>query len=210
MARYIYAKCRLCRRVGDKLMLKGERCFSAKCAVEHRNGVPGQKANLKHRTKISDRGLQLREKQKARHTYGILERQFRKNFSTAGKIPGVTGDNLVILLEKRLDNMVFRLGFASSRAQARQIVLHGHITLNGRKTDIPSCMVNAGDIIGWRANSTKNEYHKIMAETIKDHVLQPWLSLDIENMTGKVLSIPTRADIETKFDVQAIVEYYSR
>lgn len=210
MARYIYAKCRICRRVGDKLMLKGERCFSAKCAVEHRNAVPGQKANLKHRTKISDRGLQLREKQKARYTYGTLERQFRKTFSLAGKLPGVTGENLVELLEKRLDNIVYRLGFASSRAQARQIVRHGHITLNGRKTDIPSCMVKAGDVVGWRPNSTKNEYCKIMTETLKDHILPPWLSLDIDNLTGKVLSIPTNADIETKFDVQAIVEYYSR
>jgi small subunit ribosomal protein S4 len=210
MARYIYAKCRLCRRVGDKLMLKGERCLSAKCAVEHRNGVPGQKANLKHRTKMSDRGLQLREKQKSRYTYGILERQYRKTFALAGKLPGVTGENLVVLLEKRLDNIVYRLGFANSRAQSRQIVRHGHITLNGRKTDIPSCMVKSGDVIGWRTNSMKNEYYKIMSETIKDHVLPSWLSLDMDNMTGKVLSIPTHADIETKFDVQAIVEYYSR
>jgi small subunit ribosomal protein S4 len=210
MARYIDAKCRLCRRVGDKLMLKGERCLSAKCAVEHRNAVPGQKANLKHRTKLSDRGAQLREKQKARYTYGILERQFRKTFGTAGKLTGVTGDNLVVLLERRLDNIVFRLGFANSRAQARQIVRHGHITLNGRKTDIPSCMVKEGDVIGWRTNSVKNEYFKIISETIKDHALPPWLSLDMDNMTGKVLSIPTHADIETKFNVQAIVEYYSR
>jgi small subunit ribosomal protein S4 len=210
MARYIYAKCRLCRRVGDKLMLKGERCFSAKCAVEHRNAVPGQKANLKHRTKISDRGLQLREKQKAKYTYGVLERQFRKTFGFAGKIPGVTGDNLIVLLEKRLDNIVYRLGFASSRSQARQIVRHGHIFLNGRRTDIPSCMIKAGDVISWRPNSAKNEYYKIMTEIIKDHALPPWLSLDTETMTGKVLSIPTHEDIETKFDVQAIVEYYSR
>jgi small subunit ribosomal protein S4 len=210
MARYIYAKCRLCRRVGDKLMLKGERCFSAKCAVEHRNAVPGQKANPKHRTKLSDRGAQLREKQKARYTYGTMERQFRKTFSTANKLTGITGENLVTLLEKRLDNIVFRLGFANSRAQARQIVRHGHITLNGRKTNIPSCLIKAGDVISWRTNSTKNEYYKIMSETLKDHALPPWLSLDIGNMTGKVLSLPAPADIETKFDVQAIVEYYSR
>lgn len=210
MARYTEAKCRLCRRVGDKLMLKGERCFSAKCAVEHRNAVPGQKANTKHRSKISDRGVQLREKQKARYTYGTQERQFRKAFSLAGKLSGVTGDNLVVLMERRLDNIVYRLGFANSRPQARQVVRHGHITLNGRKTDIPSCMVKAGDVISWRSNSTKNEYYKIISETLKDHVLPSWLSLDTENMTGKVLTIPTREDIETKFDVQAIVEYYSR
>lgn len=210
MARYIEAKCRLCRRVGEKLMLKGERCFSSKCAVERRKAVPGQKAFAKHRSKLSDRGLQLREKQKARYTYGILERQFRKQFDMAEKTPGITGDNLVTLLERRLDNIVYRLGFADSRAQARQIVRHGHIYLNGRKTDIPSCLVEAGDRISWRPQSAKNELYKMMAETVKDKVIPDWLSLDIEKMEGKVLYLPSRQDIETKFDPQAIVEYYSR
>lgn len=210
MARYIDAKCRLCRRVGDKLMLKGDRCLSAKCALEKRNSVPGQKANSKRRSKISDRGLQLREKQKARYTYGIMEGQFRKEFELAERTSGITGDNLVLLLERRLDNITFRLGFASSRAQARQLVRHGHILLNGHKTDIPSCLVKAGDTISWRENSTKNEYYQIMVEGIKDRVIPGWLSLDSEKMVGKVLSLPPREDIETKFDAQAIVEYYSR
>lgn len=210
MARYIDAKCRLCRRSGDKLMLKGERCFTAKCAVERRNAVPGQKANAKRRSKISDRGIQLREKQKARYTYGIFERQFRKGFKSAETMPGITGDNLIGLLERRLDNIVYRLGFASSRAQARQIVLHGHILLNGHRTDIPSCLVKAGDTVSWRVNSTKNEYFKIMVDGIKDKVIPAWLSLDTEKFEGKVLAVPSAADLEVKFDAQAIVEYYSR
>ncbi|HJX03893.1 MAG TPA: 30S ribosomal protein S4 [Dehalococcoidia bacterium] len=210
MARYIEAKCRLCRRAADKLMLKGERCFTAKCAVERRNAVPGQKANAKRRPKISDRGIQLREKQKARYTYGIFERQFRKGFKLAETTPGITGDNLIVLLERRLDNIVYRLGYASSRAQARQIVLHGHILLNGHRTDIPSCLVKAGDTVSWRANSTKNEYFKIMVDGIKDKVIPGWLSLDAEKLGGKVLALPTPADLDVKFDAQAIVEYYSR
>jgi len=129
MARYVEAKCRVCRRVGTKLMLKGARCLSAKCTVERRDAVPGQKANAKHRTKMSDRGLQLREKQKARHTYGLMERQFRKGFDYAERIPGITGANLVVLLERRLDNIVYRLGFADSRSQSRQLIRHGHIVV---------------------------------------------------------------------------------
>lgn len=210
MARYIDPKCRSCRRVGDKLMLKGDRCLSAKCAIERRDAVPGQKANPKHRTKLSDRGAQLREKQKARYYYGIMERQFRKTFSEAERAQGIAGDNLVVLLERRLDNIVYRLGFANSRAQARQIIRHGHIMLNGHRTDIPSCLIKAGDTITCRPNSAKNEYFKLVADTIKDRILPNWLSLDMETMAGKILSIPARADIETKFDVQAIVEYYSR
>jgi small subunit ribosomal protein S4 len=210
MARYIDAKCRLCRRIGEKVMLKGERCYSEKCAVERRKAVPGQKANSKRRPKISDRGLQLREKQKARYTYGMMEKQFRKTFGTAETLAGITGDNLIILLERRLDNIVFRLGFAKSRAQARQVVRHGHIQLNGHLTDIPSCLVKAGDTISWRENSTKNEYYKIMAETVRDKMLPTWLSLDLEKVEGKVMSIPTREDIGPKFDIKAIVEYYSR
>jgi small subunit ribosomal protein S4 len=210
MARYTEAKCRLCRRVGDKLMLKGERCFSAKCAVERRSSLPGQRANTRRRAKISDRGLQLREKQKARYTYGVFERQFRKTFAEAERQTGVTGDTLVLLLERRLDNVVYRLGFADSRAQARQIVRHGHFMLNGRKTNIPSCIVKNGDEISWRLGSTNNEYYKIAKERMEDKVVPGWLTLDIEKMTGKVLSLPTIEDIEVKFDVTAIVEYYSR
>jgi small subunit ribosomal protein S4 len=210
MARYIDAKCRLCRRIGEKMMLKGARCYSEKCAVERRKAVPGQKANSKHRSKMSDRGLQLREKQKARFTYGMMEGQFRKTFKTAGNIAGITGDNLVVLLERRLDNLVFRLGFASSRPQARQIVRHGHIVLNGHRTDIPSCLVKAGETIAWRPNSTKSEYYKEMVEAVKDKVIPTWLSLDAEKVEGKLVSLPTKEDIGVKFDVKAIVEYYSR
>ncbi len=210
MARYIDAKCRLCRRVGDKLVLKGDRCFTSKCAVERRNVLPGQRATSKRRAKKSDRGLQLQEKQKGRYTYGILERQFRKSFAEAERLAGVTGDNLVILLERRLDNVVYRLGFASSRPQARQLVRHGHIFLNGRKTDIPSCVVKSGDVITWRERSTHSEYYKTMVLSIGDRIIPGWLNLDTEKMIGRVLALPNRDDIEVKFDGKAIVEYYSR
>ena len=159
---------------------------------------------------MSDRGLQLREKQKARYVYGIFERQFRKTFVEAERLTGVTGDNLVILLERRLDNVVFRLGFADSRAQARQIVRHGHFLLNGRKTNIPSCLIKNGDVISWREGSTRSEYYKIAKERMEDKVVPGWLTLDIEKMTGEVLSLPTIEDVEVKFDGTAIVEYYSR
>jgi small subunit ribosomal protein S4 len=211
MARYIEAKCRLCRRIGDKLMLKGERCFSAKCTVERRNFPPGMHGNSKkRRSKVSDHGLQLLEKQKAKYTYGVLERQFRKGFAEALRLPGVTGDHLVVLLERRLDNIIFRLGFADSRNQSRQLVRHGHIRLNGRKTDIPSCLVKAGDIITWHPSSVKGEYYKIMVEKIKDRIIPVWLALDAGQMEGKVLALPTRADIDTKFEPNMIVEFYSR
>ena len=210
MARYIDAKCRLCRRAGDKLMLKGDRCFTSKCAVERRNSLPGQRANMRRRSKISDRGIQLREKQKARFVYGILERQFRKTFAEAEREQGVTGDNLIILLERRLDNVLFRLGFASSRAQARQIVRHGHIDLNGRRTNIPSCLVKPGDEIKWHPRSIKSEYYKTLTEIIDERIIPGWLSLDTKEMVGKVLALPVREDVEVKFDSKAIVEYYSR
>ena len=210
MARYIDAKCRLCRRVGEKLMLKGDRCFSAKCAVERRSSQPGQRAGARRRGKRSDRGIQLEEKQKARYTYGIFERQFRKFFAEAERLQGITGDNLLILLERRLDNVVYRLGFANSRAQARQLVMHGHYLLNDRKTDIPSCLVKAGDVITWREGSTKTEYYKIMIETVGDRVVPGWLALDTGTMIGRVIALPSRDDIEVKFDSKAIVEFYSR
>ena len=210
MARYIDAKCRKCRRVGDKLMLKGDRCSTAKCAVERRNTVPGQRSVSKRRSKMSDRGLQLREKQKARYIYGTMERQFRKIFSEAERMAGVTGDNLVTLLERRLDNIVYRLGFADSRAQSRQIVRHGHILVNGRKTNIPSYIVKSGDVISWREGSTKGEYYKVIAEGIEDKLVPQWLEIDTEKMVGKVLALPKREDVEVKFSGKDIVEYYSR
>lgn len=210
MAGYTQATCRLCRRVGDKLMLKGDRCFTSKCALERRDVPPGYSSVAKRRAKKSDRGLQLQEKQKARYTYGILERQFRKFFAEAERLPGVTGENLLTLLERRLDNVVYRLGFASSRAQARQLVRHGHLQLNGRKTDIPSCLVKPGDVISWRQARTKTEYYKALAQEIGNRTVPSWLELDKQRLVGRVVSLPTSEDIETKFDVKAIVEYYSR
>jgi len=191
-------------------MLKGDRCFSSKCAMERKATHPGQHGTGRRRSKKSDRGIQLEEKQKARFIYGLFERQFRKSFGEAERLPGITGDNLVILLERRLDNVAFRLGFADSRAQARQLVRHGHILLNGRKTDIPSCLVKVGDEISWRAGSTKTEYYKIMTETIGDRVVPGWLELETDKMIGRVRALPVREDVEVKFDGKAIVEYYSR
>ncbi len=207
MARYTAAVCRLCRRSGEKLMLKGNKCM-AKCTLDKRPKPPGQQFSRRPRT--SDRGLQLREKQKARYTYGILERQFRRLFNQAEKQPGITGENLLVLLERRLDNVVYRLGFADSRAQARQIVRHGHIMLNGRKTDIPSCLVKEGDKISWKEGSTNTEYFKQLAKSIESKTMLSWLSLDKKNLVGEILSMPTPDDIEAKFAGQGIVEYYSR
>jgi len=208
MARYTGPVCRLCRHQGEKLMLKGYRCATRQCAVERRSLPPGQQRP--RRRKISDRGLQLREKQKARQSYGVLERQFRKHFAEAERRPGITGENLLQILEMRLDNVVFRLGFADSRSQARQIVCHGHITLNGRKTDIPSCIVKVGDVIAWRERSTRTEYYRILAEQIQDKIVPSWLSLEVENLRGQVLAPPSRTDIDLRLNEKAIVEYYSR
>ncbi len=210
MARYTQADCRLCRRIGDKLMLKGERCFTAKCAVERRNVPPGHNATSKRRPKKSDRGIQLHEKQRARYSYGMMERQFIKFFAEAERLPGVTGDNLMILLERRLDNVVYRLGFGDSRDQARQLVRHGHFKVNDRRADIPSYLIKVGDIIIWRPSSTKTEYYKTLAQEIGARTVPCWLALDKEKMIGKVLSLPAPADIEVKFDAKVIVEYYSR
>lgn len=189
-------------------MLKGERCTTKKCAVERRNLPPGQQRM--RRRKVSDRGLQLREKQKGRHTYGVLERQFRKHFDEASRRPGVTGDNLLQILETRLDNVVYRLGFADSRRQARQIVCHGHITLNEKKMDIPSCLVKPGDVVAWRERSTRNELYKAVAEGIGDKVVPDWLALDRDRLVGRVLALPGRGDIDVTIDAKTIVEYYSR
>jgi len=198
----------MCRRSGEKLFLKGARCFTPKCSVDKRPKPPGQQ--FRRRPKISDRGMQLREKQKARYTYGMLERQFHRIFTQASKQAGVTGDNLLILLERRLDNIVYRLGFSDSRHQARQLVRHGHITLNNRKTDIPSALVKEGDTIGWRQESTKTEYCKQLAQTIEAKVVPAWLSLDKKKLVGQVVSLPTPEDIEATFDGKTIVEHYSR
>ncbi len=209
MARYTGPVCRLCRRSGEKLFLKGSRCFTPKCTVDKRPKPPGQLAG-RRRQKLSDRGLQLREKQKARYTYGTLERQFKKTFIQAERQPGITGDNLLVILERRLDNVLYRLGFADSRPQARQLVLHGHIMLKGHKTNIPSCLVQEGDTISWREGSTKTEYYKQLSQSIEAKTVLGWLSLDKQTLSGQILSLPTPGDLETNLDGKAIVEYYSR
>ena len=209
MARYTEAVCRLCRRSDEKLMLKGARCFTPKCAMEKRAKPPGQQSGRRRR-RISDRGFQLREKQKARFTYGLLERQFRRFFSQAEKQAGVTGDNFLVLMERNLGNVVYRLGLADSRAQARQLVCHGHILLNGRKTDIPSCLVKEGDTISWRESSTKTGYYAEAAKSIAAKTVPSWLNLDRQNLSGRVVSLPTPDEIDVQFDVKNIVEYYSR
>ena len=209
MARYTGAVCRLCRRSGEKLLLKGSRCFTPKCALDKRPKPPGQQTGRRRR-RFSDRALQLREKQKARYSYGTLERQFRKTFVQAERQAGITGENLLVLLERRLDNVVYRLGFADSRSQARQLVRHGHIVLNGRKTNIPSCLVKEGDTIGWREGSSQTEYYKQLTQEIEAKTVLNWLSLDRQNMVGQVLSLPTPEEIDARFDGKAIVEYYSR
>jgi small subunit ribosomal protein S4 len=209
MARYTGAVCRLCRRNNEKLLLKGSRCFTPKCAVDRRPKPPGQAAGRRRR-RFSDRGLQLREKQKARYTYGTLERQFKKTFRLAEKQTGITGENLLVLLERRLDNVVYRLGFADSRPQARQLVRHGHIMLNGRKANIPSCLVKEGDTIGWREGSQKTEYYKQVVESIEAKTVLSWLSLDRQNMVGQILTLPTPEQVDARFDGKSIIEYYSR
>jgi len=209
MARYTAAVCRLCRRSGEKLMLKGSKCVT-KCVLDKRPKPPGQQLGRGRRPRLSERGLQLREKQKARYSYGLLERQFRRLFATAERQSGITGENLLVLLERRLDNVVYRLGFADSRAQARQLVRHGHILLNGRQTDIPSCLIKEGDTISWKPTSTESEYYKQLVKDITSKQVLNWLSLDKENLVGQVLSLPTPDDTEAKFDGKSIVEFYSR
>jgi small subunit ribosomal protein S4 len=209
MARYTGAVCRLCRRSGEKLLLKGARCFTPKCAVDKRPKPPGQGSGRRRR-RFSDRALQLREKQKARYTYGTLERQFKKTFRLAEKQTGITGENLLVLLERRLDNVVYRLGFADSRPQARQLVRHGHILLNGHKTDIPSALVKEGDTISWREGSQKTEYYKQLAQDIESKTVLNWLSLDRQNLVGQIISLPTPDQIDARFDGKAVIEYYSR
>jgi small subunit ribosomal protein S4 len=208
MARICGPVCRLCRRSGDKLMLKGDRCFGAKCGVDRRPKPPGPHAATRRR--MSDRGIQLREKQKAKYSYGLLEKQFKRFFSIAGKQNGVTGDNLKVLLERRLDNVIFRLGFADSRSQARQLVMHGHIMVNDHKLDVPSALINQGDVIKWREGSKKSEYFKTLAEGIKSKTVPAWLNLDRGTLVGSVTALPASETIETNFETTNIVEWYSR
>lgn len=206
MARYTGPVCRICRRYGEKLMLKGDKCVT-KCTLDKRPQPPG--ATQARRRKLSDRALQLREKQKARYSYGVLEKQFVAYYKDAVRQPGVTGENLVRLLEMRLDNVVHRLGFADSLRQARQVVRHGHIMLNGRKTNIPSAATKAGDVVGWVPGSKKSEYFKTAQVAMSSKRAPEWLNVDAAQMTGRVVS-PPPAGAAATFDPAVIVEYYSR
>lgn len=213
MARYTGPVCKLCRRDGEKLFLKGARCLSPKCSVERRAYPPGQhgKDAQFRRGRGSDYSLQLREKQKARRMYGILERQFRRYFSEALRRPGLTGSNLLTILESRLDNVVYRLGWADSRAHARQIVQHGHITVNGRRTNIPSYLVRPNDLVAIREQSRSRQYFKELRAYMEDRPHAPeWLSVNVGAIEGTVLRVPERRDIDLPLNEQLIVEYYSR
>ena len=208
MARYTGPACKLCRREGTKLFLKGERCTSGKCALDRRATAPGQHgaANKKQR----EYGMQLREKQKAKRYYGVLEKQFKNYFTEAERKEGMTGENLLKLIERRLDNVVYRMGMAESRKEARQLVLHEHFTLNGKKVNIPSIIVKAGDVITVRENFRDSEKCKALAETLKDKTAPKWLDVNKDNLTAKVVALPAREDIDFPFEEQLIVELYSK
>ncbi|MEE8391092.1 MAG: 30S ribosomal protein S4 [Anaerolineae bacterium] len=214
MARYTGPVCKLCRREGEKLFLKGDRCLSPKCPFERDRGYPpgehGRLAQFRRRRRTSDYSRQLREKQKVRRIYGVLERQFRRYFREAEHRPGLTGANLLILLESRLDNVVYRLGFADSRAQARQLVQHGHFSVNGRRTNIPSYIVRPQDRIVVREGSRNRTYFKERAELLNEGAVPNWLSLDPSTMVARVLQSPVREDIAANLNEQLIVEFYSR
>ena len=209
MARYIGSMCRLCRREGEKLFLKGERCYkSDKCAVEKRAYAPGQHGQ--NRKKMSEYGLQLREKQKAKRIYGILETQFRNYFETATTQKGIAGDNLMILLERRLDNVVYRAGFARSRTEARQVVRHNHIQVNGKKVNIPSYLIKAGDVITLKEQSVSIQRFKDIYETTAGRVVPEWIVADTENGKINVQAIPSREQIDVPVNETLIVELYSK
>jgi len=209
MARYVGPVCKLCRREEKKLFLKGAKCFSPKCPVEKRQSPPGQHGRTR-RTKLSEYGVQLREKQKLRRIYGLLERQFRNYYEKALKIKGVTGENLLRLLERRLDNVVYRLGFAPSRNAARQLVRHRHFMVNNRPVDIPSFSLRPGDVVKVRERSRKMELIHASMRKMKEGRLLPWLELDKANLAGTVLEIPGRADIPTEANENLVVELYSK
>jgi small subunit ribosomal protein S4 len=208
VARYTDPVCKLCRREGVKLFLKGDRCFTPKCAVERRPYPPGPQSQ--RRRKVSEYSLRLREKQKARHIYGVLERQFRRYYADALRTPGQTGLRLLQILETRVDNVVYRLGFADSRAQARQLVTHGHFDVNGRKHDIPSAQLRPNDVISVRTGSRQMDLFKTAMEQIGRKTIPAWLSADPTNFAGRVLQVPVRTDIDTSLQEQLIVEFYSR
>ena len=212
MARNIGPSCKQCRREGIKLYLKGDKCYSEKCPFEGRAYPPGQhgRESRFRRRRQSDYAVQLREKQKARRIYGVLERQFRRHYHEAQRRQGLTGENLLAVLESRLDNVVYRLGLADSRAQARQLVTHGHFTVNGRKTNIPSFLVRPNDLVGIRPESRRAKYFKERKDLLGKREVPAWLSLDEETMDGRILVLPTRQDIDVPVEEQLIVEFYSR
>jgi len=209
MAKYTEPVCRLCRREGQKLFLKGDRCYTNKCAIDRRSYAPGMHGQNRGK-KPSEYGLQLREKQKARRIYGVLEKQFRGYFAKAARQKGMTGENLLRLLERRLDNVVYRLGFASSRPEARQFVTHGHITVNGKRVDIASYLVSVGEVISIKEKSRDLNRIKEIIETLKDKAVPAWLSLDVNTVSGTVINLPTREDIQIQIEEHLIVEKYSR
>lgn len=206
MARYTDANCRLCRREGQKLFLKGERCYSSKCALEKRNYAPGQHGQA--RKKSTEYGIQLREKQKAKRFYGLQEKQFRNLFDKAASKSGKAGENLLILLETRLDNVVYRLGFAASRKEARQLVVHGHFTVNGKKATAPAMTLKAGDVVKVKEKSTSSPKFKEIKEMAI--TVPSWMAVDVEKLEGKVVAMPTREDIDTPIAEHLIVELYSK
>lgn len=213
MARYIGPVCKLCRREGEKLFLKGERCFTPKCSVDRRTYAPGMhgKSSAFRHKRESDFNRQLRAKQKARRVYGVLERQFVRYYEEALQRRGLTGLNLLQILETRLDNIVYRMGFATNRAQARLLVTHGHFSVNNRRTDIPSMLVSAGDIISVREGKSRSrKYFKELPDLAEDRNAPAWLSRDARNLTGSVVRLPERAEIDGNLNEQLIVEYYSR
>lgn len=208
MARYTDAKCRLCRREGSKLYLKGDRCYTDKCAIARRAYAPGQHGQSKK--KMSGYGVQLREKQKVRRIYGVLEKQFRAYFEEAERQRGVAGENLLRLLELRLDNVVYRMGFGESRAEARQLVRHGHFTVNGNKVNIPSYQVSLNDLITVKASSKSTDKFKELAENAAGKTAPQWLSVNAEMMEGRLVALPAREDIDIPIEEHLIVELYSR
>ena len=208
MAKYTESKCRLCRREGAKLFLKGERCFKGTCAFERRPVAPGQHGM--QRKKVSEYGLQLREKQKCKRIYGVLEGQFRKYYEKADRMKGITGENMLSLLERRLDNVVYRLGFAPSRSTARQLVTHAHFTVNGKNVNIASYQIKAGDVIAVKESKRNNKYFEAFKQTQKSGIVPKWLEFDAEKLEGKVIALPKREDIDLQIQEQMIVELYSK
>ena len=208
MARYTGPVCRLCRREGTKLFLKGERCMSGKCALDRRSTVPGQHGAANK--KVREYGMHLREKQKTRRYYGLLETQFRNLYAEADRKPGMTGENLLVLLERRLDNTVYRMGMAESRKEARQLVLHGHFTLNGKKVTVPSITVKVGDVIAIKEGKRDNAKIKGLIEGLASKLSPKWLEVDRTNAVAKVVALPAREDIDFDFNEQLIVEFYSK